>query len=570
MKNRLVADIFNSIAELLEIRGDNPFRIRAYIRAADTVDSLKEDVEEMAALGRLRQIPGIGADLAAKIDEIIEKGTCKHYEELKKLVPGGVVAMLEIPSVGPKTAKLFFNNLKLKNVDELESAAKDGRLLSLPGIKQKTVDNILDGIRLVKKGKESLDLLAATDVADSIIGSLSKIKGVEYISVAGSLRRMKDSVKDVDILVASRKPKKISDAFVGLPQVNRILAEGATKSSVLTKNDVQVDLRVVDPQSYGAALLYFTGSKNHNITLRSLAIKKGLKINEYGIFDKRQKRIASKTEEDLYRCLGMDFIVPELREDTGEVEAALKHQLPKLLQLSDIKGDFHAHTIYSDGKDTIEAMAKVAQSLGYEYLCLTDHSVSLKVANGLDTERLKIKRKEIERLNKKMKNFRILFGSEVEIDKDGNIDYKDRLLAEFDVVVAAIHSGFKQSSKQLTKRIITACHNKHVHIIAHPTGKLWPKRGPYDVDLKEVFKAARQTNTALEINAHPYRLDLSDTASRMAKDNNVRLAISTDSHSIQHLYYMKFGIGLARRAWLEKNNVLNTLGLNAMLKAIKK
>ena len=570
MKNNIIAGIFRSIAELLEIKGDNPFRIRAYLRAADSIEGLKEDIQTLAQEDRLSEIPGIGEDLAAKIKEILATGACQHYEKLKKDVPEGVVRMLEIPSVGPKTAKLFYDRLKISSVEKLYEAARKGRLLGLPGIKEKTVENILKGIELLKKGKERMDLLTATKVADEIVEFLNKDRSVQKITVAGSLRRMKETVRDIDILVVSNNPRKASRDFVGLTQVKQVLAQGETKSSILTKDDAQVDLRVLEASSFGAALLYFTGSKNHNIKLRHLAIKRDLKINEYGIFDKKGRCLASKTEKDMYDALKMDYIEPQMREDAGEVEAALAHRLPRLLTLKDIRGDFHAHTNYSDGNSSIEEMAKTAVALGYDYLCLTDHSQSLKVARGLDSAHLLKKKKELDKVNKKFKNFKILFGSEVEIDSNGGLDYKDSILAEFDIVVAAIHSGFKQSQKQLTQRIVRACQNKYVHIIAHPTGRLWPTRGPYEIDFKEIFKVARQTNTALEINAHPNRLDLSDTHARWAKDNHVRLAISTDAHDITHLSYMRFGIGLAKRAWLQKKDVLNTLTLKELLFAIKK
>ena len=570
MKNNIIAGIFRSIAELLEIKGDNPFRIRAYLRAADNIEGLKEDIQMLAQGDRLSEIPGIGEDLAAKIKEIIATGACQHYEKLKKDVPEGVVRMLEIPSVGPKTAKLFYDRLKISSVEKLYEAARKGRLLGLPGIKEKTVENILKGIELLKKGKERMDLLTATKVADEIVEFLNKDRSVQKITVAGSLRRMKETVRDIDILVVSNNPRKASRDFVGLTQVKQVLAQGETKSSILTKDDAQVDLRVLEASSFGAALLYFTGSKNHNIKLRHLAIKRDLKINEYGIFDKKGRCLASKTEKDMYDVLKMDYIEPQMREDTGEVEAALAHRLPRLLTLKDIRGDFHAHTNYSDGNNSIEEMAKTAVALGYDYLCLTDHSQSLKVARGLDSAHLLKKKKELDKVNKKFKNFKILFGSEVEIDSNGGLDYKDSILAEFDIVVAAIHSGFKQSQKQLTQRIVRVCQNKYVHIIAHPTGRLWPTRGPYEIDFKEIFKVARQTNTALEINAHPNRWDLSDTHARWAKDNHVRLAISTDAHDITHLSYMRFGIGLAKRAWLQKKDVLNTLTLKELLFAIKK
>lgn len=570
MKNQLVADIFHSIAELLEIKGDNPFRIRAYLRAADNVEALKGDIEGLIEQDRLTEIAGIGRDLAEKIKEIAATGKCKHYEELKKTVPQGVVDMLSIPSVGPKTAKLFYDELGIKSCDALKKAAEEGRLLKLPGIKQKTVDNIIKGLDLLKKGQERIDLLLASSVADAFVEGLKKSKTVEDVAAAGSLRRMKETVRDVDILVASREPARAARAFVGLPFVRRVLASGEKKSSVLTKDNVQVDLRVVEPKVFGAALLYFTGSKNHNIHLRSMAVRKGWKINEYGLFDKKGRCLASVTEADMYRSLGLDFIPPEMREDAGEVEAASKHGLPDLLELKDIRGDFHSHTHYSDGQDSIEEMARAARALGYEYICLTDHSVSLKIAHGLDRRRLREKKAELDRVNKKMRGFRVLFGSEAEIGADGRIDYNDNILGEFDIVVGAIHSGFKQSRKQLTSRIIKACKNKHVHIIAHPTGRQWPTREAYDLDLDEIFKAAKDTNTSLEINGNPFRLDLNDVNARRAREEGVRLAIGTDSHAQEHLGFMRFGVGLARRAWLQKEDVLNTHGLEAMMKAIKK
>ncbi|MFH0877983.1 MAG: DNA polymerase/3'-5' exonuclease PolX [Candidatus Omnitrophota bacterium] len=570
MKNALVSDIFRRIAELLEIKSENPFRIRAYLRAAEQIENLKDDIAEYSSQERLGDIPGIGTDLAQKANEILSSGTCKLYEQLKKEIPEGVLALMEVPEIGPKTARLFFEKLNINSLEALKTAAQNGRLATLPGIRQKTVENILKGIALIKKGKERMDLLTATTTAEAILGGLRTVKDVGNISVAGSLRRMKETVRDIDILVASKKARKVTDVFVHLPEVRRVLAEGQTKSSVLTKSDAQVDLRVLEPGEFGAALLYFTGSKNHNIKLRQLAIKRGLKINEYGIFDKKGRCLASRTEEEMYRVLGMDCIEPELREDNGEIEAALNHQLPRLIELKDIKGDLHAHTNYSDGSNTIQEMAHAAVSLGYEYIALTDHSQSLKVAHGLDLARLKKKRKELDRVNKRLKNIRVLFGTEVEIAADGGMDYTDEILRQFDIVVAAIHSGFKQTKKQLTHRLVSACRNKHVHIVAHPTGILRPTRDSYELDFKEIFKAARDTNTALEINAHPYRLDLSDVHSRWAHDQGVRLAIGTDAHDQSHLNYMRFGVGLARRAWLTKKGVLNTLSLKALLKALKK
>lgn len=571
MKNNiLVAEFFQKIAELLEIKGANPFRIRAYMKAAETAGNLKEDLGDYIQQGRLEGIVGIGHDLAEKIKEIVSTGKCGFYDELKRAVPEGVLQMLEIPTVGPKTARLFFEKLNIKSLDELKEAAQDGRLISLPGIKKKSIENILKGIALIKKGKESMDLLTADAASSQICLDLKKSGYVDKLVVAGSFRRMKESVRDLDILVVSDEPKKIMEVFVHLPFVKRVLAHGDLKSAILTRDDAQVDLRVFKANSFGAALLYFTGSKNHNIRLRQLAMKKGLKINEYGVFDEKGRCLACRHEADLYKVLGLDFIAPELREDSGEIEAAAEGKLPRLLELKDIRGDFHVHTNYSDGVETVEDMVSEARRRKYGYICLSDHSVSLKIAGGLDKEALKRKRRQIDRLNAKLKNFRVLFGSEVEIDAEGRIDYDEGILSDFDIVIAAIHTGFKQSKKQLTNRIIRACQNKYVHIIAHPTGKLWPARGPYELDFKEIFKVARDTNTALEINAHPYRLDLTGQNARWAKENGVKLSINTDSHNRSHLDYMRFGVGLARRAWLEKGDVLNTLTLKELFKVIRK
>lgn len=568
-RNALVSDIFKGIAQLLEIRGDNPFRIRAYLRAAESLDNLKDDVEDYAAADKLGEIPGIGTDLAEKIQEIVRTGKCRRYEELKGLIPRGVVEMLQVPGIGPKTAKLFFDRLKIDSLEKLKKAALGKRLTGLAGVRQKTVENILKGLELVAKGKERIDLLTATRIADDILAALKK-SGVEKVSVAGSLRRMKETVRDIDILAVTARSRKAVGVFVSLSCVKRVLSSGGTKAAILTKDDIQVDLRVLPEDSYGAALLYFTGSKSHNIKLRQIALRQKLKINEYGVFDRRGRRVASKTEEEIYRRLGLDFIVPELREDRGEIEAARSQRLPRLVELADVKGDFHAHTRYSDGKNSVAEMAEAAQRLGYEYICLTDHSVSLKVAGGLDAARLKQKRREVDRVNAGSKGFRVLFASEVEIDSDGNCDYGNGILSHFDVVVAAIHSGFKQSKNQLTKRIVRACRNKFVHIIAHPTGRLWPTRPSYGLDFDEVFRAARETNTALEINAFPSRLDVSDLIARKARSAGVRLVIATDAHATDQLSYMKFGVGLARRAWIEKEDLLNSHGAVSLLKTIQK
>ncbi len=569
MKNLEISAIFREIANILEIKGDNPFRIRAYERAAQNIEGLTEDIEDFVRDDRLMDIPGVGKDLADKIKEYVQTGKIKAYEDLKKKVPGGLLDLLNIPSVGPKTAKLLYEELKIKNILDLEKAIKKNKLQGIFGIKEKTIENISKGIELLKRGRERMTLAQAMQVADEFISALKKLSEVKRISVAGSLRRQKETVRDIDILMISKKPKKIMDVFTGLPDVATVLAKGETKSSVRTKGDVQVDCRVEEEKSFGAALLYFTGSKNFNIRLRQLAIKRGLKINEYGVF-RKNRFVCGKTEEEIFKILGISYIEPELREDTGEIELAREFQLPYLIELKDIKGDLHVHSKWSDGGNTIAEMVEAAKRRGYSYLAITDHSQSLKVAGGLSIADLKKKKQEIGRINRKLKDFRVLYGTEVDIDSDGRLDYKDEVLKEFDVVVAAIHTGFKQSKSQLTRRLIRACKNNYVHIIAHPTGRLWGSRDAYDIDMDEVLKAARDTNTYLEINAFPQRLDLNDLNCRRAKEIGARLVIDTDAHTFEQLVTMRLGVSVARRGWLTKKDVLNTLSFEELLKALKK
>jgi DNA polymerase (family X) len=573
MKNFALSQIFRDITKILEIKNENRFRIRAYDRAAQNMESLSEDIEKLAEEGRLLEIPGIGKDLEARIKEFLATGKIQSYEELKKSIPAGLLEILNVPSVGPKTAGLLFRERKIKSIEELEKAAGSGRLIGLPGIQQKTVDNILKGIALVKKGKERMNLGLAKSVAHEFTTTLKKLPEVKKISTAGSLRRMKETVRDIDILMISTHPKKIMDFLVHMPQVKDVLAHGETKSSILTKDGVQVDVRVVEAKSYGAALLYFTGSKNFNIKLRQMALKKQLKINEYGIFSTKGAKevyVAGKTEEEMFKALGLDYVEPELREDNGEIDLARKHQLPSLIELKDIKGDLHCHSKWSDGGNSILEMARAAQKKGYQYIAITDHSQGLKVANGLSIADLKKKRQEIEKLNQALKGFHILYGTEVDIDASGGLDYPDKVLAEFDLVVAAIHAGFKQSKEQLTRRIIRACKNKHVDIIAHPTGVLWGQREAYDLDFDEVFKAAGDTGTFMEINSFFNRLDLNDIHCHRAKELGVKVAINTDSHSVEQLEMMELGVAVARRGWLAKGDVVNTQSWEGLLKSIKR
>lgn len=573
MKNLEIARIFKETARILEIKGDNPFKIRAYERAAQNIESLSENIEDIVKDERLNEIPGIGHDLSERIKEFVLTGKINAFEELKESVPEGFLELLNIPSVGPKTAKLLFEQLKIRNLRELEAAIKNNRIRNIPGIKEKTIENISKGIGVLKRGKERMTLAQAAFTAEEFISEIKKINEVKNITPAGSLRRQKETVRDIDILVISAEPEKIMDHFTKLPNVKDILSKGRTKSSIRTKEDIQVDCRVLEEDSFGAALLYFTGSKNFNIKLRMIAIKKGMKLSEYGLFSDgktKERFIAGRTEKGIFESLGMQYIEPELREDNGEIELAIRKRLPQLIEVKDIKGDLHCHSTYSDGSNSIKEMAEAAVKKGYSYIAITDHSQSLKVAGGLNLDDLKRKKREIDKLNKSFKDFRILFGTEAEIDSEGKIDYDDDVLKEFDIVVAAVHSGFKQSKAQLTKRIINACKNKYVHIIAHPTGRLWGSRDAYELDFEQVLKTAKETNTALEINAFPNRLDLNDHNTRRAKESGVKISINTDSHSTEQLEAIKFGVAVARRGWLCEKDVLNTLTAEKLLRAIKK
>lgn len=569
MLNTEIAQVFRDIAKILEIKQENVFRVRAYERAAQNIEALDEDISGLARENRLSEIPGVGKDLSGKITEYCLTNKIKYFEQLKKEIPQGLLELLSVPSVGPKTVRLLFEKLKVKSVSGLEKAISKGRLNNVPGIKEKTIVNILKGIAIFKRGKERITLAQATKIAGDFSESLSGMKEVDKLSLAGSLRRQKETVGDIDILIVSQKPAKVMHKFTRLLSAAQVLASGTTKASVRTRQDVQVDCRVVEAKSFGAALVYFTGSKDFNIRLRQIAIKKGLKVNEYGVF-RKNKFICGRTEEDVFKALGLPYIEPELRENRGEIELAMQGRLPELVGLKDIKGDLHTHSDWSDGVSSIEEMAQAARERGYEYIALTDHSQSLKIANGLSVEDLKKKRAQIDRVNSRLKGVTVLFGTEVDIDSQGRIDYKDDILKGFDIVVAAIHTGFKQPSSQLTKRLVSACRNKYVHVIAHPTGRLWGVRDAYPVDMNEIFKAAKDTNTHMEINSFPNRLDLNDINCRRASELGVKFAISTDSHESTQLDAIRFGLSVARRAGLTKNSVINTYGLNKLLKEIRK
>lgn len=570
MRNQEIAKIFNDIADILEIKGDNPFRIRAYRRAAQNIDAFSRDVAEISA-EELREIPGIGSDLAGKIHEYVNTGSLKIYEDLKKEVPSGLVDLLTVPGLGPKTSKLLFDKLHIKDIDDLEKHAQEGRLKGLPGIQAKTEENILKGIAMIRRHTGRFPIGRVLPVAEGILGKLKEKAPVNKLNIAGSLRRWKDTVKDIDILATSKAPQKVMDVFVHLPQVKEVLMKGPTKSSLITNEGIQVDLRVVDEGSFGAALAYFTGSKEHNIRLREMAVRKGLKINEYGIFDvKTGEKLGGENEGDVYKILDMSYIPPELREDTGEIEAALEGKLPKLIELKDIKGDLHVHTKSSDGSHDIQELIDAAKARGYEYLAITDHSKGLAVARGLSIDQVLEQNKKVKALNKKLKGFKLLSGTEMDIKSDGSLDYPDEVLRQLDIVVASIHSGFRQSKEQITKRLVSAMKNPYVSIIAHPSGRLIGERDAYEIDMEEVLKTAKETGTAIEINAYPLRLDLTDIYVRKAKETGVSLTINTDTHVIYQFDFMAYGIGTARRGWAEKKDVLNASSYDVLIKRIRK
>lgn len=568
MRNQEIARIFNDIADILEIKGDNPFRVRAYRRAAQNIDSFAKDVAETSP-EELQEIPGIGADLAAKVQEYVATGSLKFYDELKKEVPSGLVDLLSVPGLGPKTAKLFFDKLHIKDIDDLEKLAKEGKLKGLPGIQAKTEENILKGIAMIRRHSGRFPIGRVLPVAEGILGKLKEKAPVDKLDIAGSLRRWKDTIKDIDILATSKDPHKVMDVFVHLPEVKEVLMKGPTKSSLITQEGMQVDLRVVEEGSFGAALAYFTGSKEHNIRLREMAVKKGLKINEYGIFDvKTEKKLGGANERDVYKILGMPFIAPEMREDTGEIEAALESRLPILVEMDDIRGDLHVHTKSSDGSHEIQELIDAAKARGYEYLAITDHSKGLGVARGLSIDQVLEQHKKIKALNKKLKGFSLLSGTEMDIRSDGSLDYPDEVIKQFDIVVASIHSGFRQSRERITKRILSAMKNPYVSIIAHPSGRIIGERDAYEVDMEEVLKAAKDTGTAIEINAYPLRLDLTDIYVKKAKEMGVRLSINTDTHVTFQFDFMAYGVGIARRGWAEKKDVLNTFGFQTLIKEL--
>jgi DNA polymerase (family 10) len=556
--NADIAAAFEQTADLLELQNANPFRVRAYRNAARVVGELKLDLAAHVAAGRpLPKLPGIGADLGAKIAEIATTGHLAALERLRKQVPAGLDELLQLPGLGAKRVRALYEELHVHTMAQLLRAARDGRIRTLPGFGAKTEEHIAAAIDKHLGTVKRFKLATAAQYAHALLGFLGQGPGVGEAVAAGSLRRCRDTVGDLDLLVTAPDGAAVCRHFGSYPDVREVLQMGDTKAAVVLKSGLQVDLRVVPQESYGAALMYFTGSKAHNIRMRNLAIDRGLKLNEYGLF-KGARRVAGATEEEVFAALDMPWIAPELREDRGEIEAALKRALPKLVELPDLRGDLHAHTDWSDGNASLEAMAEAARAHGLAYLAISDHSRRLTVAHGLDPPRLAKQCHEIARLNASLHGIELLTGIEVDVLDDGALDLPDAALAPLDVVIAAVHSKFNLPRSKQTTRILAALDNPHVRILAHPIGRLIDQRDPYDVDMLAVVRKCKARGIALELNAHPERLDLIDVHCRMAKDEGVPVAINSDAHSANDFDNLVHGIGQARRGWLERGDVLNT------------
>ncbi|HJO01685.1 MAG TPA: DNA polymerase/3'-5' exonuclease PolX [Candidatus Woesearchaeota archaeon] len=570
MKNYEVASLLRNIAQLLEIKEEMVFKIRAYEKAALVIENLDEDIEEVWKKGKLDDIPGVGEALTKKISEFLETGKLEYYEKLKKAVPVNMEELGSVSGLGPKTIMKLYKKLNVKNIKDLEKAAKKHKIQKIEGLGPIVEENILKSIEFAKASGKRFLLGTALDIAEEIKNKFKKLKDVNKIEVAGSLRRKKETIGDIDILITSKNSGKVMDFFTKMDDIEDVLAKGPTKASVRLEG-IQADLRVLPEKTYGAALLYFTGSKQHNIALRKIAIKKGMKLSEYGLFNKKtNKLLAGKTEEECYKKLGLKYIEPEIREEEGEIEAAFKGKLPKLIGYNDIKSDLQMHTKWSDGSNTIMEMALAAKKLGFGYICITDHvGDTFKIANSLNEKRIKKQRKEIDKINNKIKNFTVLQGGEVNIKSDGSLDMKDSVLRNLDIVLAAIHSGFKNPKEKITQRLVKAMENEHVDIIAHPFGRLLSTRPAYEMDFDRILGKAKQTKTILEINAYPERLDLNDVHVRAAVKSKIKLSIGTDAHEASELRYHKLGIATARRGWTTKKDVINTYSVKDMLKLLK-
>ncbi len=578
--NEEIANIFYEIADILEMK-EVKWKPQAYRKAARSLESLNKDVKDIynkQGEKGLEDISGVGKAIAKKIIQYVKKGKVKKYEELKKSIPKGVEKLMKVPGLGAKTALKFYKKLGIKSIKDLEKAAKQHKIRDLEGFKSKTEQNILQGIKFLKKTKGRKLLGYVLPISKKIESELQELREVKKAVVGGSVRRKKETVGDVDILVelkTNNKKKEIKDSknivdfFTNMEIVKRILAKGKARATIITKDNLQIDIRIIKSESFGSALQYFTGNKQHNIHLRKIAQKKNLKLNEYGIF-KGKRKVAGRTEKEVYKKLEMKYIEPELRTDSGEIESAQKAQLPKLINYKDIKGDLHIHSNWSDGQDKIEEIAKAAKQKRYKYIGISDHFGNLKIANALNKKRLGKRNKEIDKLNNKIKGIKILKGVEVDITPEGDLSADNQVLRKLDIVTASVHSKFKMSKKEMTERILKAMDNKHVDIIGHPTGRMIQQRQAYELDFEKIFKKAKKNKIALEINSAPERLDLRDVDIREAIKQNIKLAINTDSHDKNNLKVIELGIGMARRGWAEKKDIINTLSLFQLQKFLRK
>jgi len=563
--NSDVASVLYEIGEILTVKGDI-FRSRAYQMAAQRITALTEDIRAIKARGELESIPGVGKSISAVISEVLDTGQSKILEELRESLPKGVRDLMELEGVGPKLAMRLNQELGVASIDDLEKAAKEGRVRELKGFGPKKEANILVSIDAYRSRQTRFLLGAILPVVDQLTKYMRESDAVLKVEVAGSARRRKETIGDLDVLASSMKPEEVTQRFITMPPVIRVVSHGTTRSTVVLEGQIQVDLRVVAPEEYGSALQYFTGSKEHNVKLRTIGVKKGFKLNEYGLFDRdTDRRVAGEDEEGIYRALGMDLMPPELRENTGEIEAAIEHRLPKLVEEKEIRGDLHIHTKWSDGTATIEEMAEKARSMGLGYIAVTDHTKSLGIARGLDEARLREQVKEIEQLNRGLEGFTVLTGTEVDVKADGTLDLPDSVLKDLDFVIASIHSGFKSDVEKMTNRLIAAMNNEYVDAVGHPTGRIIQKRNPYELNLERVFEAAAGQKVMMEINAFPDRLDLSDVNSRAAMQAGCVMEIGTDSHAANQLDFLPLGVSVARRGWLEAEYVANTMPIEKVV-----
>lgn len=570
LHNRDIAALFDRLADLLEIEDANPFRVRAYRNAARTLANLGQSVVELLTAGKdLTELPGIGEHIADKIAVIVKTGRLPQLDEVEARTPGALSDLMKIEGIGPKRVKTLYKKLNIRSAEDLARAARSGKLRELDGFGAKTEAMILQHVERFQGAAQRMRLVDAEEIAAALAAYLKETPGVKDVTVAGSFRRRRDTVGDLDILVTATKSSPVMKCFTGYDEVTEVISQGDTRSTVVLRSGLHVDLRVVPQVSYGAALCYFTGSKAHNIALRKLGVAKGWKLNEYGLF-KGEQRIGGKTEQEIYAKLGLGFIEPELREDQGEIELAAKGRLPKLVTLADIRGDLHCHTDATDGRNTLREMAEAAQARGYEYLAVTDHSQHVTVAHGMDKTRLLAAIKQIDKLNAKLDGLTLLKSAEVDILEDGRLDLPDSVLKELDLVICSVHYKFNLPEKRQTARILRALDNRYCNILAHPTGRLINGREPYAVDLDAVLRTAKERGCYLELNAQPARLDLTDVWCRAARKMGVKLAISTDAHSVEQLDYMRYGIGQARRGWLEAKDVLNTRPLTELRKLLRR